>query len=67
MMVEEVIKEARPQMVGEYYEPYHIDVMDSVESLAQTFPGVCHWIGRRDRIPIGQTARIAEAIERGVL
>lgn len=37
--METVIKWDRPQMVGEYYEPYRIDVADAIEELAKMFSG----------------------------
>lgn len=37
--METVIKWDRPQMVGEYYEPYRVDMGDAIEHLARVFSG----------------------------
>lgn len=64
MKMETVIKEARPQMVGDYYDPYPIDIGACVEALDRTFPRRSKWRGARLRRPLMEVARVAEEIER---
>lgn len=39
-MAETVIKWCRPQMVGNYYEPYRISWYEAIEELEKTYSGV---------------------------
>lgn len=43
-MMEVVIKECRPQMVGNYYEPYHLDYEDIYAELDANRNPITHSI-----------------------
>ena len=62
--METVIKGPRPQMVGDYYEPYRVDVQEAIRSLETVYRGDMTK-GFNTRANFAEAARVAKEIETG--